>query len=111
MAAHPLALAQLPNGPGLYRIRRAGDDSLIWLARTDGDVRAVGERLSRQVHLPNEPYDEPGGPAAMLRQLRRAGIACEISAVPILDDSERAARERSLRAAAGLGESSTSIER
>jgi hypothetical protein len=81
MAAHPLALAQLPAAPGLYRIRRSdAPDRLEWIAWEGRGVRETIERLSRQVHLPVEPYDDPSSPARALWELRRsAGVAFDVS--------------------------------
>jgi hypothetical protein len=90
MAAHPLALAQLPEHAGLYRVRRAGEaDRLEWVGWAARGVRAVVERLSRQVHLPIEPYDEPGSPARQLWLLRcQEGLAFEVSGVELALDDE-----------------------
>jgi hypothetical protein len=83
-AAHPLALAQLPLAPGLYRVRRADrpfDLELVGWA--DRGVREVVERLSRQVHLPVAPYDDPANPALSLWRLRRTGISLEVSGAAV----------------------------
>lgn len=84
-AAHPLALAQLPLAPGLYRIRRADRPTdLHWIGWADRGVREVVERLSRQVHLPVAPYDDPRSPALSLWRLRRdEGISFEVSGAAI----------------------------
>lgn len=83
-AAHPLALAQLPLAPGLYRIRRADCPSeLVWVGWADRGVREVVERLSRQVHLPVAPYDDPDSPALALWNLRRQGVSLEVSATAV----------------------------
>jgi hypothetical protein len=67
MAAHPLALAQLSSAPGVYRVRRAGmSHDLLWIGWARGGIREAVERLSRQVHMPIEPYDDPTGPALTL---------------------------------------------
>jgi hypothetical protein len=81
MAAHPLALVQLPTGPGPYRVRRRDrQDRLEWIGWAERGVREVVERLSRQVHLPVEPYDDPSSPALALWGLRRKyGVAFEVS--------------------------------
>lgn len=71
MAAHPLALTQLPVQPGLYRVRRAGSRELIWIGWAEHGVRETVERLSRQSHLPVSPYDDPSAPAELLWRLRR----------------------------------------
>jgi hypothetical protein len=42
-------------------------------------VRVTVERLSRQVHLPVEPYDNSGGLVPQLRRLRADGIGIEVS--------------------------------
>lgn len=87
MAAHPLALAQLPLGAGLYRVRRAGtSEGLEWIGWADRGVREVVERLSRQVHLPVEPYDDPDTRALDLWRLRRDNAASfEVSGVSVPD--------------------------
>jgi hypothetical protein len=81
MAAHPLALAQLPSDAGLYRIRRVDQPNrLEWIGWAESSVREVVERLSRQVHLPVEPYDDTSGPARQLWRLRRVeGASFEVS--------------------------------
>ena len=67
MAAHPLALAQLPAAPGVYRIRRVGKPGdVLWTGWARSGVREAVERLARQVHMPLEPYDDPTGPALLL---------------------------------------------
>ena len=90
MAAHPLALAQLPEQAGLYRLRRAGaTDRLEWIGWGPGGIRTVVERLSRQVHLPVEPYDEPASPAHRLWLLRcQEGAAFEVSGAALALDDE-----------------------
>jgi hypothetical protein len=83
-AAHPLALAQLPLAPGLYRVRRADSPAeLEWVGWADRGVREVVERLSRQVHLPVAPYDDPDSPALALWQLRRQGTSLEVSGAAV----------------------------
>lgn len=102
MAAHPLALAQLPSAPGLYRIRRQDrPDRLEWIGWDARGVREVVERLSRQVHLPVEPYDDPTGPAGRLWRLRRGEAAgFEVSGAPLpLSPGEGRARAEDLRRA------------
>lgn len=102
MAAHPLALAQLPYGRGVYRIRRAGRlDRLEWIGWDGRGVREVVERLSRQVHMPVQPYDDPRSPAALLWGLRQAEAAqFEVSgaALPV-DEEDGLKRLHVLRAA------------
>src|SRR2546423_148215 len=72
LAAHPLALAQLPSAPGLYRIRRVDrQEELLWIGWAKGGVREEMERLSRQVHLAERPYGSPDSPASALWRLRR----------------------------------------
>lgn len=74
MAAHPLALAQLPAGSGVYRLALADSaDRLCAVGWDDVSVRAAVERLSRQVHLPVAPFDDVSGDARQLWQLRRGG--------------------------------------
>lgn len=100
MAAHPLALAQLPSDTGLYRIRRVNQpDRLAWIGWAPTGVRQLVERLSRQVHLPVEPYDDPSGPARQLWYLRRhEGAGFEVSGVALLVASpEGQARANMLR--------------
>lgn len=100
MAAHPLALAQLPSAPGLYRIRRADQaHRLEWIGWAERGVREVVERLSRQVHLPVEPFDDPHNPAAVLWSLRRnKGAAFEVSGASLpVASAEGAARAADLR--------------
>jgi hypothetical protein len=47
-------------------------------------VREVVERLSRQVHLPVAPYDDPDSPAlALWRQRREDGASFEVSGTAI----------------------------
>lgn len=88
MAAHPLALAQLPSAPGMYRVRRAEQPArLEWIGWDHRGVREVIERLSRQVHLPVEPFDDLRSPAYHLWALRRSngssfevsGAACDVT--------------------------------
>jgi hypothetical protein len=99
MAAHPLALAQLPSFPGVYRVRRAGSrHELLWIGWADEGVRQTVERLARQVYLPVEPYDDPQHPARRLWLARRLGTGFEVSGVALPErDGERT--ERELRAA------------
>jgi hypothetical protein len=90
MAAHPLALAQLPSHPGLLRIRRANDpDVLCWVGWASSGVRQTAERLSRQVHLPVPPFDDPAVPAIALWQDKRThSTAFEISGATPTDGTE-----------------------
>lgn len=84
MGAHPLALAQLPSEPGIYRIRAAGG-SLLHVGYAAHGVRTTMERLSRQVHLPVEPYNDPDVPARHLWHERRRYGAYEVSGAPCAD--------------------------
>lgn len=102
MAAHPLAMAQLPSMPGIYRIRRRGSpDHLEWIAWEGRGVREVVERLARQVHMPVRPYDDPTGPALRLWELRlREGTTFEVSGTALsIGPGEGPALARSLREA------------
>lgn len=79
-AAHPLAQAQLASEPGVYRIRPAGAAELEWIGYAPLGVRQTVERLSRQVHMPVQPFDDPTGPALRLWTLKsRAGWSFEVS--------------------------------
>ena len=96
MAAHPLALVQLPTQRGLYRVRRAGSRELEWIGWAERGVREVVERLSRQVHLPVQPYDDPTVPAGLLWRMRhQEGASFEVSGAAVLDvrDGEKCAEE------------------
>jgi hypothetical protein len=102
MAAHPLALAQLPSGQGLYRVRRADRrQELEWIGWAESGVRETVERLSRQVHLPVEPFDDPQSAACALWRLRRAqGASFEVSGALVpAPEREGWERERAARAA------------
>jgi hypothetical protein len=81
MAAHPLALAQLPSYPGWLRVRRSNDpEALRWVGWAPQGVRQTAERLSRQVHLPVAPYDDPAIPAlALWREKKHESAAFEVS--------------------------------
>jgi hypothetical protein len=94
MAAHPLALAQLPSEAGVYRVRRADQqDRLEWIGWAERGVREVVERLSRQVHLPVEPYDDPKSPARLLWSMRRTlGTAFEVSGAALMVPGEQGER-------------------
>lgn len=85
MAAHPLALAQLPGEPGVYRIRRAGTPGeVLWTGWARSGVREAVERLARQVHMPLEPYDDPTGPALSLWRARvYAAASFQVSGAPV----------------------------
>lgn len=105
MAAHPLALAQLPSEPGLYRIRQSElSRRLLWIGWEPRGVREVVERLSRQVHMPVEPYDDPRSPAGMLWLLRRRyGGAFDVSGAALSEaDMRRAQYREAVRDAACL---------
>ncbi|GAC1399756.1 MAG: hypothetical protein NVSMB52_13350 [Chloroflexota bacterium] len=102
MAAHPLALAQLPSEPGVYRVRRARcHDALEWIGWDGRGVREVVERLSRQVHMPAQPYDDPRGPAGVLWKIRQEnGVGFEVSgAQGPIDVSEGKVLQARLRTA------------
>ena len=90
MAAHPLALAQLPSGAGLYRIRQAMVPArLEWIGWDARGIRDVIERLSRQVHLPVEPFDDPSVPARRLWSLRHhEGKSFEVSGAETVISAE-----------------------
>jgi hypothetical protein len=85
MAAHPLALAQLPAAPGVYRIRRAGGSGgLLWVGWGRRGIREAVERLSRQVHMPVQPYDDPDSPALTLwKKHIHDGMSFEVSGAPL----------------------------
>ena len=102
MAAHPLALAQLPSHPGIYRLRRVDQPGrLLWIGWAGCGVQEAMERLSRQVHLPVEPYDDPHSPATLLWSLRRTTRAAfEVSGAPLqVPDEEGKRRARILQRA------------
>ncbi|GAC1469470.1 MAG: hypothetical protein PVSMB7_18790 [Chloroflexota bacterium] len=106
MAAHPLALAQLPSEPGFYRLRRAdGAGRFVWIGWEPRGVREVVERLSRQVHMPVEPYDDPASPAQELWRLRRMEAASFEVSGAAFDTTEATGRVRE----AELREASTSF--
>jgi hypothetical protein len=88
MAAHPLALAQLPSEPGLYRIRRSDRPACpLWICWEGRGVREVVERLSRQVAMPVKPYDDPNSPALVLWNLRHSkGASFEVSGASLCHD-------------------------
>jgi hypothetical protein len=96
VAAHPLALAQLPSERGLYRIRRAGvQGKLEWIGWAENGVRERVERLSRQVHMPVRPYESADGPALALWELRRArGAAFEVSGAAVVEGDGESWLER-----------------
>ena len=106
MAAHPLALAQLPSAPGLFRIRRTGSaGEMVWIGWAQGGVREEMERLSRQVHLGAQPYGAADSPANGLWRLRREERAAfEVSgaAVESVQDGPETARELRTLHASGL---------
>ena len=103
MAAHPLALAQLPSERGLYRVRRVGSSELEWVGWAERGVRDLVERLSRQVHLPVEPYDDAIGPARVLWEKRRDQAASfEVSGTALPEVTDGKAREREARDASQL---------
>jgi hypothetical protein len=91
MAAHPLALAQLPADPGLYRIRRVDTSSdLVWTGWATAGIRESVERLARQVHMPLEPYDDPTGPALALWKARtHAAASFQVSGAQLDPGGER----------------------
>lgn len=91
MAAHPLALAQLPATPGLYRIRRAdASRELVWAGWAPTGIRESVERLARQVHMPLEPYDDPNGPALALWRARvNMAASFHVSGAPVDASSEQ----------------------
>lgn len=113
MAAHPLGLAQLPSQSGLYRLRRTGGGGrLVWAGWAGRGVREVVERLSRQVHLPVEPYDDPLSPARELLLLRRReGASFEVAGTPLeMDEFEGSARGKVLLRACLAGQTSEESE-
>ena len=93
MTAHPLALAQLPTDPGVYRIRRADPTGeVVWIGWARTGVRVAAERLARQVYMPLEPYDDPNGPALTLWKARvHASASFQISGAPLDPCNEVAA--------------------
>jgi hypothetical protein len=90
MAAHPLALAQLPAAPGVYRIRRADSTGeMLWTGWAHAGIRVTVERLARQVHMPLEPYDDPTGPALTLWKARvRETASFQVSGAPVDPSSD-----------------------
>jgi hypothetical protein len=60
-------------------------------------VREVVERLSRQIHLPVEPFDDPHSPALALWSLHTgSGASFEVSGAAqlVCDEDGRAAAQR-----------------
>jgi hypothetical protein len=87
MAAHPLALAQLPSLPGVYRVRRTDQPDLLeWIGWAERGVRQTVERLSRQVHMPVQPYDDSTGPALSLWSLKQQGVTFAVSGAEVTPD-------------------------
>lgn len=89
MAAHPLALAVLPSVSGVYRLRRVDQPGrVLGVYPAEGGVRQMVERLSRQAHLPLEPYDDPGAPARLLWRGRMDGIRYDVSGASLPPDED-----------------------
>lgn len=89
MAAHPLALAQLPSVAGVYRLRRVDrPGQILGVYPAEAGVRQTVERLSRQTHLPLEPYDDPAAPARLLWRGRSDGLRYDVSGVVLPPDED-----------------------
>lgn len=80
-AAHPLALAQLTQAPGFYRIRSATRPvELIHVGYAAEGVRERVERLARQVRLAVPPNDTQIPEAVGLWEVHRArSVSVQVS--------------------------------
>jgi hypothetical protein len=86
--------AVLPPGPGVYRIRPAGQDRLAYVGQT-GTVRHRVAELRRQALAPAMPFNDPHTAGPSLWAWRDAeGLEFECSGAPLpLDDRTRQAFE------------------
>lgn len=77
--AHPLALQQLSEAPGVYRVREERSHKIVCESRANEGLRQEVERLARQVQLPCPP-SESNPLALCLWNLRRtSGCGFQVS--------------------------------
>jgi len=79
LAAHPLALQQLPEAPGLFRIRREREDKPLLVEHAPRGVRQAVDRLARQVRLPVPPATGSSVAARLWSEHRKSGIGFQVS--------------------------------
>lgn len=78
-AAHPLALQQLPEGPGYFRLRFEGEAEAFRVEPAERGVREMVERLARQVRLPEAPAASGGLALELWRVHRQDGRGYQVS--------------------------------
>lgn len=80
--AHPLALQQLSEAPGVFLIREARTHQIIEEAQAPQGLRLEIERLARQIHLQQRPA-ESNPLAIRLWTMRRGnGSGFQVSGCP-----------------------------
>lgn len=90
--ADPDSFSLLPRTAGLYRVRPAGANSLVYIGQTGRDLRGRLNALRRGTMAAAMPFDGPHTAAPSLWALRDAeGLAFECAAAPI--DLAKADRE------------------
>lgn len=79
-AAHPLVLQQLPDGAGLFRIRREGSNEVMWTGPADDGLRMHIERLARRVRLREPPASDDELANRLWEEMQRTGRDFQVSA-------------------------------
>ncbi len=83
IAAHPLALGQIPEARGFLRVKAVGRTGLVYVGFVPDGLRFRVERLSRQVSLRLPPSADLA--AVELWEARRRGWELQVSAARYLE--------------------------
>lgn len=78
-AAHPLALQQLPEAPGVFRLIKEGANDLLEVGLAEKGLRLEIERLARRIRLAQPPASSDTLAARLWRLHRREGSSFLIS--------------------------------
>jgi hypothetical protein len=80
-AAHPLALQQLPESPGLFRIRRERGADVFYFGAARAGLRRELERLARQIQLPRRPATTDALAVQLWESRQASGVGFQVSGV------------------------------
>lgn len=101
-AAHPLALGQLPESPGFFRLRRVGRSCPFHVDYAQEGVRQRIERLSRQSSLRQPPVAKDDLANLLWNDPQRAGRRFQVSAARRVPGSDPQREIRLLRQSLAL---------
>lgn len=79
VAAHPLALQQLPEAPGIFRIRTEREWAFVAVQPAEHGVRLEVDRLARQIRLAARPASSHELANRLWREYRSRATGFQVS--------------------------------